>query len=458
MVNDQSDGEWTLRAELEAARQRIAELEGMLGWDSACSPSYLNALGVPVFVKDESHRFIYVNKSFCKAMNLPAAHFLGKTDADFYPGTEVEVFLAVDDRVLATGETISNEEQVTWGEEPHPVCTVKSRWTDPASGKHYVVGVIHDLTERDASRRAMHESEERLALIMDTVAEAVVLQDAAGRIVFWNKGAERLFGVSGAEALNSTFESRDWGTLHADGRPMPGSEHPSIHTLRTGEPVRDCVIGIVSKTGHTRWALVNTRPVPGKRKDKPRAVVISCLDVTESRIAEQSLRDSEEKNHALASATFEAIFISDKGVCIETNRAASEMFGYSYDELIGIFGTDVISEDTKHIVRENMLAGYEEPYEAVGLRKDGSRFPAEFQGRMFLYKGRPVRVTAVRDLTERKKAERELAESERKYRLLAENVEDVIFVTDKQSQFQLRQPRRGSFAGHYSGGSPAGEA
>ena len=71
---------------------------------------------------------------------------------------------------------------------------------------------------------------------------------------------------------------------------------------------------------------------------------------------EDALNESEKRFRALFDACFEAIFISVKGVCIDANRLASEMFGYTYDELIGIFGTDVIATEYKEIVKNKMLS------------------------------------------------------------------------------------------------------
>jgi hypothetical protein len=62
------------------------------------------------------------------------------------------------------------------------------------------------------------------------------------------------------------------------------------------------------------------------------------------------------------------------------------MFGYDYDELIGIFGSDVIEPESKELVRRNMLLGYEETYEAIAQRKDGTTFHAEICGKMTQYK------------------------------------------------------------------------
>ena len=134
----------------------------------------------------------------------------------------------------------------------------------------------------------------------------------------------------------------------------------------------------------------------------------AVLDITERKQMEELIKDSEERLRGLSEATFEAIFISEKGVCIEQNSAAEKMFGYTLSEAIGRKGTEWIAPEDREMVKHNMVSGYEEPYEATALRKDGSTFPAEIQGRMMHYKGRSVCVTALSDITERKQAEIEL--------------------------------------------------
>ena len=144
----------------------------------------------------------------------------------------------------------------------------------------------------------------------------------------------------------------------------------------------------------------------------PKTLAALEKEIQERKNAEEALWKSEERYRALADATFEAIFISVKGVCIETNKMATEMFGYDYEELIGIFGTDVIAPESKELVKHNMLSGYEEPYEVVAQRKDGSTFHAEIRGKMTEYKGQKVRVTVVNDINDRKEAEVALRQSE----------------------------------------------
>lgn len=151
-------------------------------------------------------------------------------------------------------------------------------------------------------------------------------------------------------------------------------------------------------------------------------------DTLELRVAERTaelhtlnkdLSDSEARFRSLSDASFECIFITRNGVVLEANRAVSDMFGYEQDECIGMLGADMVAPDYRDDVMNNMLSGYEEPYESCCLHKDGSVFPVEIHGKMFLYKDEWTRVTAIRDITERKKAEEALKEANKQLERLA---------------------------------------
>lgn len=181
-----------------------------------------------------------------------------------------------------------------------------------------------------------------------------------------------------------------------------------------------------------------------KDQEKTREQLVSELGELRQRIAEleaseaerkrveKALRDNEERYRALSESSFEAIFISEKGICIDTNQTATETFGYDYDELIGMFGTDVIAPESKEIVEHYMLSGYEEPYEAIAQRKDGTTFQVEIRGKMTEYKGRSVRVTVVHDIDKSKKMEERLRENEKKYREIFELSPEAIVLLDRK--------------------------
>ncbi|MDA3910057.1 MAG: PAS domain S-box protein [Bacteroidales bacterium] len=150
-------------------------------------------------------------------------------------------------------------------------------------------------------------------------------------------------------------------------------------------------------------------------------------DITERKQAEQEIEESKEKYRGLSEAAFECIFLSEKGICIQQNLSAEKKFGYSNEEAIGRKGADWIAPEYREIVMNTILAGYEQPYEALAIKKDGTTFPCMLQGKMMHYKGKAVRVTSLSDITERKHAEEELKESKQKLTDILNNVNDVIW-------------------------------
>lgn len=130
-------------------------------------------------------------------------------------------------------------------------------------------------------------------------------------------------------------------------------------------------------------------------------------------IKNQEIADKEERFKSLSDAAFEGIIISDEGKIIEVNNTMANMSGYSTTELVSMKAIDIVIPENREKVQENILSGYEEPYEVSVLKKDGSSFPIAASGKMFSYRGKQVRVTAIRDLTVEKKAEKNKIEKER---------------------------------------------
>ena len=136
--------------------------------------------------------------------------------------------------------------------------------------------------------------------------------------------------------------------------------------------------------------------------------------------------ESEERFKALAQASFEGIGLSDGGIVIDANPQLAQMLGYDLSEIIGKPVVDMLAPEDRELVSHYMEAEYEGRYEKRLLRKDGSKLIVEAQAKHFAYLGRIVRVTAVRDITERKRAEVRWRESEEKYRELVQHANSII--------------------------------
>ncbi|MGK7918950.1 MAG: ammonium transporter [Trichodesmium sp.] len=157
-------------------------------------------------------------------------------------------------------------------------------------------------------------------------------------------------------------------------------------------------------------------------------------DITERKQSEVALKESEQRFRSLSRATFEGIFVHKQGEIVDANIAVTQMFQYELSELIGMDGLELISSKYRDLVSQNILSGYEKPYEVLGVRKDGSTFPIEIETKVFFYRGNQHRVVAIRDVTERKLAEAALRESEEKFRAVMEQAADAFIIHDFQGK------------------------
>ena len=131
-------------------------------------------------------------------------------------------------------------------------------------------------------------------------------------------------------------------------------------------------------------------------------------DITQKRRDEEALRESEARFRTLHTASFGGIVIHDQGLILDCNQGLAEQTGYTLDELIGMDGLKLIAPHCRDRVMDIIRRGFEQPYEATGLRKDGTEYSLSLRGTNIPYKGRMVRVTEMRDITEYKRLEETL--------------------------------------------------
>ena len=151
-------------------------------------------------------------------------------------------------------------------------------------------------------------------------------------------------------------------------------------------------------------------------------------DISGRKLAEKALGESEERFRLLAEATFEAIAIHDEAVLLNANDQYFKMFGYKPGEILGKqVMTMTVAPEAREFMTKQIATGGMGPYESTGFRKDGTKFPMEICVRQIEYKGRSVRVGAIVDITERKRAEKALRESEERFRHISSTISDISY-------------------------------
>jgi PAS domain S-box-containing protein len=171
-------------------------------------------------------------------------------------------------------------------------------------------------------------------------------------------------------------------------------------------------------------------------------------DIAERERAEERLKESELRFKALHNASFGGIAIHDQGVILDCNQGLSTISGYAYDELIGMDGLLLIAEQSRAVVRANIRAGYEKPYEVFGLRKNNEIYPVRLEARNIPYLGKQVRVVEFRDITESKLAEERLRQSEERLALALDATNDGLWDWNLETGETYFSPRYATMLGY----------
>ena len=270
-----------------------------------------------------------------------------------------------------------------------------------------------------------------MVAIVENITESVKLQEdynllsevvttSPVRIVITNKN-----GV--IEYVNQAFENVTGYLKHEVIGKSPKILKSGVHSKEFYKDMWDTIIlgkawtnRILNrkKNGDLFWEESTISSIRNEQQEIVHFVQVAT-DITAQKHIEDDLNVSRDMLKALSDATFESIFLSEQGKCLGQNNTAERMFGYTSNEAIGKMGVEWIVEKDRDIVIHNMMSGYEKPYEVSALRKDGSTFPCEIQGRMVDFHGRKVRVTALRNITRRNEAFEKIIEQSESLRILS---------------------------------------
>jgi formate hydrogenlyase transcriptional activator len=298
-----------------------------------------------------------------------------------------------------------------------------------------VLTVIRDISQSKQAEEALRESEQRFRSLVEGVRDyAIFMLDPEGRVSTWNAGAERIKGYRSDEIIGQHF-SRFY-TQEDVKRGKPDSELKVAAAQRRFEDEG----WRVRKDGSRFWANVMITAL----RDKSGTLLgFSKItrDFTERRHTEEAVRLSEERFRSLFEFSPDAIIVTAQdGSIAETNGQVEKFFGYSRGELVGQPVEMLVPERFRHAHpghrKEYSAQARTRPMgiglELYGRRKDGTEFPVDIMLSPVNTDGDKLVLSVIRDLSEKKRAEEELARKEREKRYLEEELntehrfEDII--------------------------------
>jgi PAS domain S-box-containing protein len=291
-------------------------------------------------------------------------------------------------------------------------------------GEPHVLAIARDVTERKRAEEAVRASEEQYRGIFNSSVDGMMLWDAHHQIVDVNQAFLAMHGYSREELVGQS-------------QPVfiPGDfQEKCVHLLPEILAGKPCHIEARGQRKDGSGFDVEIHGVPMQYQGQPHVLVI-LRDVTDRVRAAERLRQSEERYRQLFEMESDAILLVDVETLdlIDVNRAAEELYGWTRDELLRLKATDISVEvaDTQATIQRH--TGTLRIPLRHHRRKDGSVFQVEISSNLLELDGRKVLLAAIRDITERRRAEEMLRESEQRYRMLFEMESDAIVVVDVQT-------------------------
>jgi len=248
---------------------------------------------------------------------------------------------------------------------------------------------------------------------------------ASQRFEWTAPGVGALLGRADRQNMLADAGLAAWAEALSEGRPVAARVDdglaPALRDRLAADSVQSLALMPIHITGDL-WGVLGFDDCAAPRDwsaaelEALRAAASCVGAAVERQRAEHELREAEERFKRLSMAAFEGIAITEHGVFLDGNDQLAAMLGCTLTELIGRSAVDFVAPADRERVINKMATASEEPYTHAAQRPDGTTFPVEVRARTMPYKGRAVRVTALRDETERVHAGEALRASERRYR------------------------------------------
>jgi PAS domain S-box-containing protein len=340
----------------EAVREREEFLDAVL-----------DRIADPMCVKDSEHRWVRVNEKFCELLGIPRERLLGRSDPDFLPPEQTEVFWRADREVLETGVENLNGEYLTNAStgETRYIHTKKTLYVD-GKGHRFVVAVARDQTEERRIREELLVNRDRLET-----------SQIIGKVGSWEYDllAEKLWGSrEGLRIFGIDPDSTDRGCLEIERIESRIPERDRVHQalldlIERGLPY-DLEYRVLPPPGEAPRTVTSLARVVRDGTGGALRVAGVVQDVTERRRMEQALRESEEKLRRA-----EAVgHLGHTEVDLETGRCSWS------DELYRIFG--IAPEEEPLCASEERLRRLVHPEDRESLKRQTSAVMAGESGNL----------------------------------------------------------------------------
>ena len=382
-----------------------------------------------IFLKDTEGRYLLVNREIERVFGVSQEQIKGKTDSEISPPEQAAEYRANDLKVLRAGLTMEFEEIALLEDGPHTSIVHKFPLFDTHGNIYAIGGVATDITERKRAEEARRYSEEQYRTVVEAASDAVISMDENGGILLANPATTRIFGYEPAELLGKSLTvlmPEFMRKLHEAGfRRYLATGQRHLNWQGTG------VTGL-RKNGQEFPVEVSF----GEMTSNGHKVFTGFIrDISEKKRAEDELRKQKEVFQKIFEHIPAMIGFVDKDDYIElVNPAWERAMGWTLKEIheqnVDVFAEAYPDPQYRQMVLD-FVAGSTGEFKDLKVRVRDGRVIDVAVAVVHLSDGTSVAIG--RDITERKRTEAELRESEARFRLVADSAPVMIWMagTDK---------------------------
>ncbi|MFB2970542.1 PAS domain S-box protein [Aerosakkonema sp. BLCC-F183] len=310
----------------------------------------------------------------------------------------------------------------------------------------------NEIRERKRAEKLLRLKEAELARIFETMPDGITIMDRDGQIISANAAAEKILRLSRSQITERIYNDPAWRIATVDGKLFPEEELPFVRVMQTGESVYNVEHAIEHPDGTRTILSINAAPLYNAAGTVVSAIA-ALIDITDRKVAEQALRESEQRYRTVIETVAEGIVLHLADGSIQAcNASAERILGLSADEMMGRNSFDprwcAIREDgspfpgEEHPAMLTLRIGKPQSNVVMGLAKaDGMVTWITINTRPLFRRDETAPyaiVSSFFDITDRKLAEEALRKSEEMYRTLAKNFPNgAVILFDRDLRYTI---------------------
>ena len=461
-LKDEEKTREELLDELNQMRSRLAELEQIdderkrADEESRRATTFLDSIieNIPdmIFVKDAKDlRFLRFNRAGEELLGLSRDDLLGKNDYDFFPKRQADFFTEKDRDVLRGNEIVDIPEEPiqTRNKGERILHTKKVPIIDAKGEPDFLLGISEDITDRKRAEEALKDSEQQLQSIIQGYPIPAFVIGKDHRVIHWNKALEEVSGIGASSVIGT---SQHWRAFYREERPCMADLlvdedqgtvahwYPeSINKSGGLDKAYEATQFFPDLGGVGKWLRFTVAPLRNSR-----GMIVGAIetleDVTDHKQAEEDLRESENRYRAIFENTGTVTLIVEEDTTISyANAEFEKLTGYRREEVENnkswtefVADEDLETMMVQHRLRRVDADAARKQYEFRSVDKQGQTKDVLLTVGMIA--GTKRSVASLIDITERKRAEEALRESQRQLASIIDFLPDATLVIDKEGR------------------------